>query len=248
MTTTILVVLGLGGFGAGFVKSAFGIGSGVLFAPVMAMFMEPRLAVGLTASLMLVTDITTIHVHWRRWEWHVLKHLLPTALIGTVLGTYLLAWAPATLVRQLIGIVALSFGVVQIYRLVQQKRNGGPLEFSRSSPVLALAFGIVGGIASAIAHSGGLVFSFYLLPRQNKAAFVASLALALLVLDCVKMLSFWQFGVVPLRELLIGLLFAPLMFAGSWLGSRLNGRLSERRFLILVIILVSATGVGLLLR
>lgn len=241
------LIIALVGFGASFVKSAFGLGAGVLFAPALALFLEPRLAVGMTAPIMFLTSIASIGAHWGHWDWPLLRRLLPTAIVGLLLGSYFLAWAPAEYVRWAIGVAAIAFAAIQMWRLRQQD----PAALPRRPPASAagaMLYGICGGIVSGIAHSGGLFFSLYLLPRLNKVAFVASLTLTLLIIDSVRLLSYWRLSVLEVRHILWALLFFPLMFVGSRVGKALNGRLSERGFVVLLCILVAVTGLALLLR
>lgn len=240
-------VLAILAFLMGFVKTGFGVGSGVLFTPLLALVLPPRSAAALTAPLMFVTDILALQVHWRRWDWRQVRVLVPTAVLGIVLGTSFLARAPAGLARKGVGILALGFAVQQLVRLWRAGGDGPALQ-GRSSPLWAGAVGLIGGVAGAVAHAGGMVFSIYLLPRMQKATFVASLALILGILDIVKLISYVQTGVMELRELWWGLLLAPLMAAGSWLGGLANRRLSTRRFLYIATGLVGCTGIALTLR
>ena len=252
-----LLILALVGLGASFVKSAFGLGAGVLFGPVLALFLEPRLAMGMTAPIMFLSSVTALGAHWRRWHWPVLRRLLPTALVGLGLGSYFLAWAPATTLRRAIGLTALAFAATQLVRLHRQGYEvpgtvGEPsqagLPAGGAQQALAALLGFSGGIVSGIAHSGGLFFSMYLLPRLGKAAFVASLTLTLFVVDTFRLVSYWYLDVLEPRHVLLSLLCVPLMVLGGWLGKAFNGRLSARGFVSALSLLIAATGVALLVR
>ncbi len=246
----LLALVGAVGFAVGFVKSAFGLGGGAISVPLLAAFLDPRVALGVTAPIMLVTDVTTLKAHWRRWHWPTVRLLVPAALIGLGLGTLFVATAAPPHLRRAMGIVALGFAAVQVRRLLAggPRGTGRPLPRPPLSGLAASAYGLGGGVASMLAHSGGLVFAFYMLPRLDRAAFVASLALLLLVLDLLKVPLLLDVGVLGLREILMGALLAPVMMAGSIAGERLNGRLPERAFLVLVTTVVFATGLWLLVR
>lgn len=238
------------GFAVGFVKSAVGLGGGAISVPLLAAFLDPRVALGITAPIMLVTDLTTIRAHWRRWHWPTVRVLVPAALLGIGLGALFVATATAPGLRRAMGVVALAFVAAQARRLVGlASGTAGPLAPPGPvSRVLASACGVGGGLASILAHSGGLVFAFYMLPRLSRATFVASLAVLLLVLDLAKMPLLYSAGALTPRDLALGLVAAPVMMAGSRLGEQVNGRLSERVFLSVVTTVVFATGVWLLVR
>jgi len=253
-----LLILALVGLGASFVKSAFGLGAGVLFGPVLALFLEPRLAMGMTAPIMFLSSVAALGAHWRRWDWPLLRRLLPTALFGLALGSYFLAWTPATSVRRAIGLAALAFAAAQTVRLQRQDGEApdppdGPVRAARERPALqqaavAALLGFGGGIVSGIAHSGGLFFSMYLLPRLGKAAFVASLTLTLFVVDTFRLVSYWYLDVLESRHLALSLPCLPLMLLGGRLGKALGGRLSDRGFARALILMIAGTGVALLVR
>lgn len=239
------LIVAIVSLGTSFVKTAFGLGAGVLFGPVLALFLEPRQAMGMTAPVMLLSSVAALTAHWRRWDWPVLRRLLPTALAGLWVGSLFLARAPAPHLRRAIGAVALAFAAVQLARL----RRGGPVPSAgdrATGPALLLGFS--GGVVSGIANSGGLFFSMYLLPRLEKVAFVASLTATLMVVDLFRLVSYWYLDVLQPRHVLLGLLCAPLMLVGGWLGKRLNGRLSPRAFVGALSALIAATGLALLAR
>jgi uncharacterized protein len=237
------------GFGAGFVKAAFGIGGGALVVAPLAAVLDPRFALGITAPVMLITDLTTIRAHWRRWHWPTVRVLAPAALAGIALGALFVARASPAGLRRGIGVVAILFAAVQAWRLAGGGPGGGGVPARPvASGALAAAYGLTGGVASVLAHSGGLLFAFYMLPRLAPAPFVASLALLLLLLDALKVPFFVQIGAVSAAHLAVAALLTPLMLVGSALGERVNGRVSERAFVAGVSALVFATGCALLVR
>lgn len=239
------LIVAIVSLGTSFVKTAFGLGAGVLFGPVLALFLEPRQAMGMTAPVMFLSSVAALAAHWRRWDWPVLRRLLPTALAGLWLGSVFLAQAPAPHLRRAIGVAAVSFAVVQVARL---RRGAAVSPAGDWAPGPALLLGFTGGVVSGIAHSGGLFFSMYLLPRLEKVAFVASLTATLMVVDLFRLVSYWYLDVLQPRHVLLGLLCAPLMLVGGWLGKRLNGRLSPRAFVGALSALIAATGLALLAR
>ena len=112
------LTLGIVGFLMSFVKSAFGLGSGALFVPVMVLFMDPKLAVVSTVPLMLLSGLMTIRTYWGRWHWPVLQPLVLATLAGVLAGSALLVRLPADIVRKLVGTAALLFAGTQLYRLL----------------------------------------------------------------------------------------------------------------------------------
>lgn len=249
MSAETWLTLGIVGFLMSFVKSAFGLGSGALFVPVMVLFMDPKLAVVSTVPLMLLSGLMTIRTYWGRWHWPVLQPLVLATLAGVLAGSALLVRLPADIVRKLVGTAALLFAGTQLYRLlgteIAAASDGDGAGWGRA---LAYGVGAVGGFVSAIAHSGGIIYSFYLLPRLSQAEFVASLALLALGSDALKLISFWQAGALTWTDVWAGLVLSPLLALGTWLGRRVNRNVSARAFIAVISALLLVVGVLLLVR
>jgi uncharacterized membrane protein YfcA len=238
ISLTIIVIVSLI---AGMAKVAFGIGAGVFLTPILALVLPPKVAVALMAPMMVITDFAALRHHWGKWHTRYVLVLLPTALVGIALGTFFLAWAPAPVVRKAIGVIALLFVALQLLR-------GRPGGASTPLPVWAGSIiGLVAGIASAIAHSGGIVMSIYLLSiGLTKEVFVASVVGSFSITDLLKLSLYWQVGVLTLGILLAGIALTPVMLLGGRFGMSVSRRLSVQQFTAAVTVLVGVSGVLLL--
>ncbi|MCL4424371.1 MAG: sulfite exporter TauE/SafE family protein [Firmicutes bacterium] len=118
----------------------------------------------------------------------------------------------------------------------------------RLSPWAGRFIGFAAGAVSGFSHTGGVILAIYLsalaLPKE---AFVASIVFCLLLFDLVKMAMYWHLGVVTVPILGFGLVLVPLMVLGGAAGKRLQGRLSQERFLQVTAVLILLSGVALLL-
>lgn len=216
----------------------------MLFTPLLAVVLPPVQVVGWLTPNQVLTDCLTLSAHWRRWDGYMVRLILPAALAGTACGAAFLAWAPAIWVQRAIGLVAMAF-VLQQY-LARCQAAPQPGTRAGHQPVLAVAVGLVGRITSALAHAGGIVLTIYMLPRLDKTVFVSTLTALLLVLNGVKLVLYWQLGVVATADLGRSLLVVPLLVLGSWAGARIHHRLSQRRFLDLASGMVAVAGVALI--
>ena len=59
-----LVVLGVGGFLIGVMRAGFGGGIGVVAAPVLALAIPAKDALGLIVPLSLATDVISVRYYW----------------------------------------------------------------------------------------------------------------------------------------------------------------------------------------
>ena len=230
---------------AGIIKTAFGIGAGVFLTPLLSLSSGPKTAVGLLAPVMLATDITALTVHWKNWDLRQLLYIIPAGLVGVAIGSLYFSWAPVELTRMTIGLIAMVFSLLQIYRA------NHPEAFRRLRPgrKSAVAISLVAGMASAVAHSGGIVLTLYLMSIDlPKRTFIATMIGFLFFNDVLKMVMFVKLGILTKPLLITGIQLIPLLLLGSWLGSRLVNRLSNKQFVSYVNVLIFSSGLLLILK
>lgn len=230
---------------AGLLKTTFGIGAGVFLSPLLSLVMPPKTAVALMAPMMLITSISTLWMHWKKWDMQNIYILLPGFLAGVVMGSYYLAWASPSLTKVTIGIIAMVFSAYQIIR-IKKPRLFTNIEMGTLPGVIISLFG---GISSAIAHSGGIILTIYLVPRNlNKASFVATLVGILFFSDILKMILYAKLNLLTQPLLITGLELTPALLLGSWLGGKLISKLSDIQFILYVNILIFVSGAVLTIR
>lgn len=227
----------------GFLKAAVGAGIGLALTPVLTLVLPAPAALGLIAPLMNLSDPMTLRLYWGRWDARQLRLLVPTALAGTVLGTWAVASLSEAALRQCIAVVALLFAIAQAVA----SWRGRPLLGRRPHWSVGVAAGGVTGVASTVAHSGGLVAGIYLLGLGLPAAGVVATATALYAwTNLFKTVGYWQIGFLTPRILGAAVLATPLLFAGVWIGYRTNGVLPRRWFEAILIAIAVAGSLKLL--
>jgi len=89
---------------------------------------------------------------------------------------------------------------------------------------------------------------FFLAYGLSKAAYIGTEAAATVVTHIFKLVAYGSTNLLSPRVLVAGLLAAPCMFIGSWLGKRIVDRLSERAFVVVIEIVMIGAGTMLLVR
>lgn len=235
----------LAAFIAGLIKTTFGVGAGVFLTPLLSIILEPKTAVALMAPMMLITDLSTLGIHWNKWDKKQLYIIFPGTIVGTFLGSYFLAWASPQATKITIGVIAMAFSALQIYRL----RNQTLLAQIRFNNWHGCVISLLAGFASAVAHSGGIVLTIYLISLNlSKQSFVATLVGFLLFADILKMVMFTKLGLLNSGLVKASLLLTPILLLGSWVGSKLIEKLSDSQFVLFVNILIFISGLVLLIK
>jgi uncharacterized protein len=238
-------VLCLGAFLIGLTKAGFGGSTGMVVAPLLALVLPARVGLGLMLPLLMATDVMAL-VHYRgRWDRRNVAVLLPPALLGIALGGYLLRLLSSELLVKLIALLALSFGAFQLYRA----RRPLPEEAPVFRPWVGAVLGFAAGVTSTLAHLGGVLTTLFLLPqRLGPARFVATATVLYFFINTAKLPTYFQQGLLPAEIWVQAASLLPALVVGAVTGFLLNGRVSPRRFELLVLVIVFVTGLYLLVR
>ena len=93
----------------GLSKSGFGAGFGSLAVPLMALACTVPQAAAIMMPLLLVMDLLGIAAFRREVDWKLLRFLLPWALVGVGVGTFLFRVLSPTTVAGIVGVFTLLF-------------------------------------------------------------------------------------------------------------------------------------------
>ena len=129
----------------------------MLIAPLLVLVMSPAAAISLSLPLLMFGDIFALYSYWKKWDMHYIRLLLPLAILGIIVGTYLLATLDSLTLRHLIGLFTLLFVVYKIADHWLKALDYQPRDWHGY-----LAGGIA-GIGSALANAGSVPFTAYML-------------------------------------------------------------------------------------
>lgn len=87
------LICGLIGLFGGVAGGLFGVGGGIVMVPAMIMFLklDPKTAIGTSLAVIVFTAVAGSVQHWRlqNIDWRLVMLLVPTAILGGVLGAQL---------------------------------------------------------------------------------------------------------------------------------------------------------------
>jgi uncharacterized membrane protein YfcA len=228
----------------GFLKTSIAGGVGLLLTPTLSLLLPAPVVLALIAPLMNLSDPLALRLYWRRWDARQLRLLAPSACVGVAVGAWGLSRLSEPGLRRTIGLVALALALAQL----ALRGEGRPLFGERPHWAVGAVAGVITGLASVVAHSGGLVVGLYLLGTGLSTAGVVATATALYALtNAVKLIGYWQIGFLGWPVLAADLLVLPLLLVGAWLGYRVNRVLPRRAFELALIAIALAGAARLLL-
>lgn len=220
---------------AALVQGLVGLGLGLVAAPVVAL-LEPRLMPELMLWLGMLMPVVTLAREHHDIDWRGIAWALPTRVVGTVAGVWLVATVSDAALGALVGVVVL-LAVLLSLRTVD-------LEVTR--PRLAAA-GLVSGISGTATSIGGPPIA--LLYQHRPAAQIRStLAVFFAVGAGLSLVGLALAGEMEPGTALLALALAPALVVGFVLSRVLDRRLPQHHVRVGVLAVCAASAVAALVR
>lgn len=222
----ILIGLSKGGLGGPLPVS--------LVVPMLALVMDVKEAVPLILPFLIFADWFALRTYWKQWNYYYIKLMLPSAILGAIMGGLLLSLVPAFVLKILIAVFTL---IVIIYKLLSDRLENVKYKHQNWHGYLA---GWASAFASTLANTGGPPFTIYmLLQKVEPIPFIATTTLYFTIVNLLKVPIFlWQ-GLIDIN-LLVSVLWAlPIIPIGVWLGRRSLNYISPILFERIMMVLLA---------
>ena len=224
---------------AGVSKAGFGSGAAFAAASLLALVVEPGLALGIMLPLLMLIDVSSLRPYWRKWSMPDVRLLLLGGLPGLIAGAMLYRVASPDLIRLMIGGVSVGFVIWQVSLATGILRLARP----HMPDWAGLLLGCATGFTTFISHAGGPPAAMFLLSRGlTKTQFQASTVLLFWTLNIIKFVPYALLGMFTQQTFTANLLLAPFALLGTWLGVRAHHMVPERLFFALTYLLLTLTG------
>ena len=237
---------------AALVQSSTGFGFALMVVPVYLLRLNSLAAVQLAIIITPLISLPVLPRVWPHADRGLLLRLGAGTLLGLPAGMAVFLHANPGVLRLLVGGVVCTLALVFLAQLVRgaatAKRNQTTgTGFLGGSVRTILVGGLSGAMTSALGMPGPALM-FYLTALRLDKQTIRSTMLSLVIFSYLSGLLIQLFMAGVSAEtgwLAAGL--APFALVGSLLGHWVAGRLNQRQFLILVQVLLLATGGYMLL-
>lgn len=225
---------------ASFLRGLTGFGFAIVATPLLALVLPPAVAVPVATLLQIPSGLPIVFRDWPDTDFRAAV----TAWIGgapaLIPGIYLLASAPADLMRLLVGtaVVLSALGL-----LLGIKMNRGPKRIE-----LLGAGALSGLLQGSVAMAGPPIIVLILSSSWNVARCRATLSCVFLLLGTASVIFGAWHGIVTRECLMIALLSLPGLLAGQFLGTRLFNKIDGKKYRMISTLCVAAAGVLVILR
>ena len=223
----------------GISKGGFAGPIAILSIPIMALVMSPITAAAILLPVLLVMDVVAMYIYWNKWDFTNIKIILPSAMIGIVIGTLTFSFTSEDTIRIIIGCIAIIFIILSLFQ--QNKQLVKPTKKK------GIFWSIIGGYTSFIIHSGGTPVNFFLLPQKlDKTVYVGTMTLAFLIINIVKLVPYYYLDQLVFSNLKVSLVLSPLAPISIYLGYYLHKKVNEKTFYFLIYFFLGVGGIKLI--
>lgn len=200
-------------FAAGLVRGFAGFALSALVMAGAASFIAPVLLIPVLWFQEMAASLMMARGGWREANRLRAALLVAGNLIGWPLGLWLTVSLPVTTSARIALVVILVLAALQLLRV-----NISALA-TRRGTVLA---GVVAGIASGLAHVGGMVVALYVLSQNDTARSMRGTLVLYLFFGSLGSLAYLLgFGVMTRSAAQAAVFLVPVTVAGVWIGARL---------------------------
>jgi uncharacterized membrane protein YfcA len=199
-------------------------GIGILFVALFANLFPARLSTGIVLPMLIVADLIAVRTYHGKTVWAHVWRLIPAAALGIGVGYFWMRKLSDAHAGFWIGILILS--MVVLYFVRKRFPDWQPHQMG-----VAWFFGLTGGMVTMMANAAGPLVTLYLLEMKlRKEEFMGTGAWFYLIMNCVKVPFGVSLGIIHAQTLLLNAALIPMIVLGTWIGRRVNHRLSEKWF------------------
>lgn len=192
--------------------------------------------------ILIFGDIFTVAFHWGRWKFKLVL-LLPGAVVGVTVGTYLINNAPSEILRSILDLIMLLFVLYKMF----EKRILVAMAY-QPRDWHGIGAGGIAGFSSSLAHIGGPPVAIYLLMQDLPPhIFVATSAVFFFFLNWIKVpyyLSINLFDWALIKQVVV--IAAPMVIIGVLLGRLITDRINKDLFDKIVVGILAVVAVWLM--
>jgi uncharacterized membrane protein YfcA len=219
---------------AGAVSGLTGFGLALISVPLLLFVYEPRTVIVITAVLSVIINLAVVWDSWRDADQRIVVALLPSALVGVIVGTEVLRTVDPDYIRLGVGIVVV-FSALLLLRDVRLPGAGtrwGTVVAGSTSGALSTSTGLAGPPIVLLLASRGF----------PKRAFRGSSALYFLAMSLVGLAVLYIRGIFGADHVPLALALIPAAFLGKTIGTAMLKRISEGAFRVVTLGIVILTG------
>ena len=235
METNILILGSIIIFIAAFLQGTTGFGFSLLSIPLLTLFISPKTVIPMILLESLIINIFVLYNSRKSLNFKVILPIFLFSMIGVPIGAKLLLILPDYVLKIVIGVFILLFGILFLFNV----------RFKVKHEKVTRAFvGFFSGLLNgSITMSGPPIIIFFANEQKGKMHFRAHLASFFLMLTLFTIPVYFYYGLITKVVVNYALIFSIAVIVGVLGGNILIHRIQEVHFRKLTLIIIILMGV-----
>jgi hypothetical protein len=230
---TFIIMLGI------LVGSFAGFAGSLIAIPLYSIFFTPKDIIPAHSLVLLVVNALLVFESRKHLQWDKIWKLQVFGLLGVPVGAYCLAYLPSGVIRVIISVVTMIFGILFLMK-VEIRFNDGNL----TQGSIGLLSGFLGG---SISEPGPPVVIYGLCRGWPKEVFRTNLLTYFTSLSAMSILSYFFLGMYHRESLRFSLVAVIPAFLAGRIGTRIKNAVSEDSYKkVIIYIILGVAVLGLL--
>jgi uncharacterized protein len=224
----------------GLAKGGFS-GLGILAMPILSLVVSPVRAAAILLPILIVQDWVSVWAFRRDFSSRNLVILIPSSIVGVVLGWLLSARVSEDAVRLALGAISIIFVV---YMVVRRRLDSAAIK--TPDVPSGILWGALSGFTNFISHSGGPPFQVYVMPQYLKPqVFAGTATMFFAAVNLIKIPPYFLLGQFSREDLTVSAGLMPVAVVSTFAGVWLVRRAPAERFYAVILALTFLIGVKL---
>ncbi len=202
-------------------------GTATLNVVIMAKIFGAKPSVGIVLPMLIVADFMGFLINRKGGSWKQILPMIPAAVVGVIIGWFMLDHVDNSTARIVIGWLILS---LLAFNVVLNRRREQLLELTRHR-TFTWGMGFVSGVSTMLANAAGPVMTVYLLAqRLEKKEHLGVFCRFFLFINLFKLPFSGSLGLVTGPSLMTNVVLLPGVIAGILLGWQILKRIQQNAF------------------
>jgi len=235
-----LLIFLIATFAGALVAGLSGFAFGLVAASIWLYILSPLQTATLIIAFGMIVQGYSVWKLRRALDFRKIWPFVLGAAIGVPAGVSVLTWANPTHVRMGVGVFLILYSLYAFFRPAIPAMTGG-------GAAADAGIGFLNGVLGGITGLAGILVTIWCglrgWPKDVQRTVFQPVAVAIFVMSALWIGARGEITPDTIKLFLIGL---PALFAGTWLGLKLFGRLDEAAFRKVVLALLLASGAMLI--
>ncbi|MNK04291.1 Sulfite exporter TauE/SafE [compost metagenome] len=223
---------------AGAISGVIGTGSSIMLLPVLVYTFGPKQAVPIMAVAAVMANLSRVMAWWKLVDWRAFAAYSITGVPAAAIGARTLLALPSHLIEICLGIFFIL--------MIPARRWLAARNYTIKLWQLSIIGALIGFLTGLVLSTGPLSVPAFTAYGLVKGAFLSTEAASSLMLYVTKVITFREFGAMPLDIFIKGLLVGASLMAGTFIGKAMVLKMSNQAFQHLLDALLFCSGVSLL--